>query len=169
MISGDYTQLHEMGKNSNILNWFKGLSEGWKTITILSGFVVTVAMTAIGIDHFKNKIADESAVINYLKKDSIARDKREHIKDSVETKRHEEINSQLSHISDSLKKDFVARDIFQDNYSRFVWDKFGNEWMRYMNGMQVTIIQNSSEPSKSFDQVKPSFKIHIEQDTTKKR
>jgi hypothetical protein len=158
-----------MEKNSNILAWFKSLSEGWKAITILSGFVVTIAITAVAIDHFKTKVSDAGAVLTYLQKDKIDRDKREHIKDSLETKRQEEINSHLSDISDSLKKDFVARDIFQDNYSRFVWDKFGKEWMKYMNGMQVTIVQNPPEPTKSFDQVKPGFKIHVEQDTIKKR
>jgi hypothetical protein len=152
-----------------IFNWFKGLSEGWRTLTIVGGFVGTVIITTLAVEHFRVKVADASAVIDYLKKDSIARDKREHIKDSTETKRNEVINSHLNHISDSLKKDFIARDIFQDNYSRFVWDKFGNEWMRYMNGMQVTIVQNSPEPSKSFEQVKPSFKIHIERDTIKKK
>lgn len=151
-----------------IFNWFKGLSEGWRTVTILSGFVVTVAVTAVTIDHFKTKVTDASAVIDYLKKDSVARNKREHIKDSIETKRHEEINSHLNHISDSLKKDFVARDIFQDNYSHFVWDKFGSEWMKYMNGMSVTVVQAPYEPSKYFDDRKPEYKIKFEKtDTTK--
>jgi hypothetical protein len=152
-----------------ISTWFDSLSQGWKIVTALVSFTVTVAGATLAVDHFKTKVVNANEVIQYLKNAEVGRTKNEHIKDSIETKRHEEINSHLNHISDSLKKDFVARDIFQDNYSRFVWDKFGKEWMRYMNGMQVTIIQNPSEPIKSIDKVKPSFKIHIEQDTTKKR
>jgi hypothetical protein len=153
-----------------IYSWFKGLSEGARIALSLVSFTVLVVGATLAIDHFKTKVTDAGSVLDYLQKDSIARDKREHIKDSIETKRHEDINSHLNHISDSLKKDFVARGIFQDNYSRFVWEKFGKEWMKYMNGMSVTVVQTPYEPSKSFEQSKPEFKIMIEKaDTTKKK
>jgi hypothetical protein len=150
--------------------WFKGLSEGARIVLSLVSFTLLVIGATLAIDHFKTKVTDVGAVIDYLKKDSIARDKREHFKDSVETKRHAEINSHLDHISDSLKKDFVARDIFQANYSHFVWDKFGNEWMKYMNGMSVTVVQSPYDPSKYFEERKPEYKIMIEKvDTTKRK
>jgi hypothetical protein len=95
--------------------------------------------------------------------------------DSIFKLRIEPVNTKIGTVitnqntlSDRLKRDSINGNIFQNNYSRLLWDKFGNEWMKYMNGMQVTIIQEAYEPTKSFDQ-KPVFKMHIEQDTTKKK
>jgi hypothetical protein len=148
-----------MEQKFNILTWFKGLSEGWRTITILSGFIVAVATTAIAIDHFKTKVANVGSVISYLQK-----------QDSISTKRFTEITNHLINISDSLKKDFDERKVFQNNYSHLLWDKFGSEWMKYMNGMQVTVIQEPYLPTKSLDNQKPVFKMRIEKiDTTKHR
>jgi hypothetical protein len=95
--------------------------------------------------------------------------------DSIFKLRIEPVNTKIGTVitnqntlSDRLKRDSINGNIFQNNYSRLLWDKFGNEWMKYMDGMQVTIIQEAYEPTKSFDQ-KPVFKMHIEQDTTKKK
>ena len=142
--------------------WFKGLSEGWRTITILSGFVIAVATAAVAIDHFKTKVSDAGAVIVYLQKARTESDKREHVKDSIDAKRYNEIDFHLGHISDSLRYEFESQKTFQDNYSRFVSVKTGSvqEWMKYMEGMQVTIVQSPPGTSKSLND-KPNFKIHI--------
>ena len=148
---------------NSVLTWFKGLSEGWRTITVLSGFVVTVAITAVAIDHFKTKVSDASAVLVFLQKAKIENDKKNHITDSIQTVRHLEINTHLNNISDSLRNEYINQNIFQTNYSHFVSSKTGSvsEWMKYMNGMQISIVQDPYIPNKSLEEVKPSYKIHI--------
>ena len=143
---------------NGVLTWFKGLSEGWRTITILSGFVAAVATSAVAIDHFKTKVSDAKVVISYLQK-----------QDSISTKRFTTITTHLINISDSLKKDFTERKTLQENYSKFVSSKTGSvqEWMKYMNGMQITVVQEPYLPTKSLED-KPIFKMKIEKiDTTK--
>ena len=145
-----------------VSTWFKGLSEGWRTFTILSGFVVAVATTAVAIDHFKTKVSDASSVLKYLQK-----------QDTVQTKRFNVINLHLKHISDSLRVEYQNQGVFQENYSKFVSSKTGSvqEWMKYMNGMQVTVVQDYYIPNKSYEQVKSSFKMKIiplKNDTIKK-
>lgn len=149
-----------MKQTTNIWTWFKSLSEGWRTITILSGFVVAVAVSAVAIDHFKTKVSDASSVLKYLQK-----------QDTIQTNRHKETTLHLKNISDSLKLEYQNQNIFQENYSHFVSSKTGSvsEWMKYMNGMKITVVEEPYVPTKAIEESKPVFKIHIEKDTIKNK
>jgi hypothetical protein len=154
-----------MKSKFDIWQWFVSLSNGWKTIVLLFGFVVFVITTTLAVNGFRTKVINASVVLNYLQR-----------QDTIAKARFDAITLHLDHISDSLRKEYENQTNFQTNYSNFVSSKTGSvaEWMKYMNGMQITVVQQPYEPNKSMDKsmepVKPVYKMVIQKiDTTKKK
>ncbi|MDD5565041.1 MAG: hypothetical protein PHQ91_15115, partial [Thermoanaerobaculaceae bacterium] len=126
--------------------------------------VLFVITTTLAVNGFMTKVINAGAVLNYLQH-----------QDTIAKIRFDAITLHLNHISDSLRTEYENQSVFQTNYSNFVSSKTGSvkEWMKYMNGMQITLVPEPGEPTKSLekslDQPRQKFKMIIEKDTTKKK
>jgi hypothetical protein len=137
-------------------NFFKSI-QGILTCVIVAGGIISSAL----LRH------DAKVRMDFVKSNKSV---SLHDVDSVSNKNILPVITQLETVisdqgvlANRLKRDSIARIVFQDNYSRLLWDKFGNEWMKYMNGMQITVVQDPTPTiiKKSLEEVKPSYKIRI--------
>jgi hypothetical protein len=153
-----------MNEKFKISTWFKNLSDGWKTITLLVGAAITIGTTAIAIDHFKTKVVNANSVIEYLKKAENDRIKKEHSKDSIDIIRQSQLDLRQKHFSDSLGLVYTntfnltnAFVLYARKHSATI-DDFVNS----ITGLQFTLIQ----PEKT---IVPSAIIRVEKMDKKKQ
>jgi hypothetical protein len=144
-------------------NFFKSI-QGVLTCVIVAGGIVSSVLlrhdAKVRMDFVKS-----NKTINILSVDSIVK-----LRVSPVTKQIETVIANQVSFDNRLKRDSIARDVFQNNYSHLLWDKFGSEWMKYMSGMQITVVQEPYMPTKSIEEQKSVFKMRIEKiDTTKKK
>jgi hypothetical protein len=129
--------------------WFKLIPDGWKFFGAITGFAGFVWIAAITFDHWKDKGINQQNVIEYLKQENATNKKLNRIRDSIETKRHEKLNTHLDHISDSLGHLFKntqtltnAVGTIGSKVTRTVPDLF-----KLMGGLQFEMVEEF--PSKS--------------------
>jgi hypothetical protein len=145
-----------------IYNWFKGLSEGARIVISLVSFTVLVSGTTLAIDHFRSKVVNANAVINYLVKSDLVRTKNEHDKDSIENVYKNALDLRLDHFSDSISL-VITNTKKVTNSVATMAVKLTNtvpEFLNIMNGLEFTLIQPIQ--TKSLEDFKPDIRIKIQ-------
>ena len=146
--------------------WLKAIPEGWKILGAISGFVVLVSTIAIKIDHWKDKGLDQANVIEHLQKAEHDQKLYNHISDSINIVRWNDLYKRLGFVSDSLGQLFDNTQTLT-NAVGTIGSKVTNtvpELFKLMGGLQFELVQ--SEAMKS---VFPETRIKIyKKDTIKK-
>jgi hypothetical protein len=153
--------------DNNFKIWLKAIPEGWKFFGAIVGFGTIISVTAVKIDHWKDKGLNQDNVIEYLQKAEQHQKLYNRMNDSLDIIWKADLMKRLDGISDTNKlvigkqeKIITAVDAIAGKVAGSI-----EEYKRFVGGLQFELVQ--SEVMKS---VFPETKIKIiKSDSTKKK
>jgi hypothetical protein len=123
--------------------WLKAIPEGWKFFGAVVGFGTIISVTAVKIDHWKDKGLNQDNVIEYLKASDKTQIIYNEIKDSIDMIKWNKLDLRLKHISDSLRLSITSQQTLT-NAVGTIGSKVTNtvpELFKLMGGLQFELIQ----------------------------
>jgi hypothetical protein len=129
--------------NNSLLIRFKNLSEGWKFFGAVVGFGSIISLTAIKVDHWKDKGITQENIIEYLQKAEHDQKLYNRMNDSLDILWKSSLLKRLNGISDTNyliieKQEKVIKSV--DAIASKVAGSI-EEYKSVMNGLQFELIQ----------------------------
>jgi hypothetical protein len=122
--------------NNSLVIWFKNLAEGWKIASALIAMVTVISIVAVKIDHWKDKGLDQINVIEHLSQFEKEQKVYNRIKDSIELKRYNDINQNISILITNQKTLTNAVGTIGSRITNTVPELF-----KLMGGLQFELVQ----------------------------